>query len=370
MTVSSRINLAAPDVIRVYAMKAPLGAALVLLLTVCSQFLRADTPKAQVVWGQGAERVRVGPGMQAQGKQLAGSTFAAQDLSRANFSGCNLFHVTFHECNLSRALFRGTRLTDTRFLDCIIDDVDFTDTVVNGVKFEGTFDFTAEQFKSTRSYRQKDLRNCRIPAEDDSGYDFRDADLTGADAGDLRRSFLQAARIDGIRLDLCLVDPAQFMSTANLRGKHLTNARLSLRNCENIDFSGMSFENVEFSYANPKIDFTDARIRGCRFRRGALTQQLLHQTRDYGNGTLRSVGVDECDLSKCDFSRMNLTGCSFSMCDLANAVFEDAIITDVSFGYKCSGLTVAQIKSTWNYRHKRMEGIILPKELQEALKNE
>jgi len=36
----------------------------------------------------------------------------------------------------------------------------------------------------------------------------------------------------------------------------------------------------------------------------------------------------------------------------------------------CKNLTLAQIKSTWNYKHGRMEGVELPDELADALKAE
>ena len=34
------------------------------------------------------------------------------------------------------------------------------------------------------------------------------------------------------------------------------------------------------------------------------------------------------------------------------------------------GLTTEQIKSTWNYKHGHMEGIILPKDIADALQQE
>ena len=65
---------------------------------------------------------------------------------------------------------------------------------------------------------------------------------------------------------------------------------------------------------------------------------------------------------------MNLKGCAFSKCDLNNAKFVDTVVTGVRFGYQCRGLMIGQIQTTWNYRHSRMDGIELPKEIAEALK--
>jgi len=67
-------------------------------------------------------------------------------------------------------------------------------------------------------------------------------------------------------------------------------------------------------------------------------------------------------------------GLNFLRCDFGGANFRDAVITDVDFGKRsdrqCTGLTTDQIKSTWNYKHDRMEGIRLPKDIAVALETE
>ena len=44
----------------------------------------------------------------------------------------------------------------------------------------------------------------------------------------------------------------------------------------------------------------------------------------------------------------------------------DSVITDCDFT-DFKGLTLENVKSTWNYKHGRMEGIKLPEEIQKAL---
>jgi len=75
------------------------------------------------------------------------------------------------------------------------------------------------------------------------------------------------------------------------------------------------------------------------------------------------------DLSACDLSGQNLTDCTFRGCDLTNALFNDAVVTNAKFSPHApnKGLTADQIKSTWNYKHGCMEGIVLPKDLANAL---
>ncbi len=76
-------------------------------------------------------------------------------------------------------------------------------------------------------------------------------------------------------------------------------------------------------------------------------------------------------MSAWDFSRQNLTGCRFLGCSFVGATFEDAVLTGVyvnNFGVAADGgVTPDQIKLTWNYKHNRMKGIILPKDIAEAI---
>ena len=59
--------------------------------------------------------------------------------------------------------------------------------------------------------------------------------------------------------------------------------------------------------------------------------------------------------------------------DLTGADFRDAVISNVDFGsrdFACKGLTLEQIKSTWNYKNGRMTEIVLPEEIADALQKE
>jgi O-phosphoseryl-tRNA(Cys) synthetase len=49
------------------------------------------------------------------------------------------------------------------------------------------------------------------------------------------------------------------------------------------------------------------------------------------------------------------------------ANFTDAIISGCIFTNNVKNLTVEQIKSTWNYKVGRMDGIKLPPDIQKAL---
>lgn len=87
----------------------------------------------------------------------------------------------------------------------------------------------------------------------------------------------------------------------------------------------------------------------------------------------------------CDLSGMNLSNIHFTFCTFENAKLDDAVISGCRFGalyYSdreqelvalrrgmscCRGLTIDQIKSTWNYKHGEMEDVILPEDMAEEL---
>ncbi|MDR1477930.1 MAG: pentapeptide repeat-containing protein, partial [Planctomycetaceae bacterium] len=66
-----------------------------------------------------------------------------------------------------------------------------------------------------------------------------------------------------------------------------------------------------------------------------------------------------------NLSQFNLTGCQF-LGDLTDVNFTDAVISKCDFGW-LSNITIDQIKSTWNYKTGRMNGIKLPEEIQKTL---
>jgi hypothetical protein len=64
-----------------------------------------------------------------------------------------------------------------------------------------------------------------------------------------------------------------------------------------------------------------------------------------------------------------MTGTVLMETDCTGTKFNDAVVTDCNLSY-AEGLTLEQIKSTWNYKHGRMADVVLPKELAEALQRE
>ena len=97
-----------------------------------------------------------------------------------------------------------------------------------------------------------------------------------------------------------------------------------------------------------------------------MTVERLRTTKNYCEGDLSGITLIHADLSGCDLSGQNLTGCTFTGTSLNNAV-----VTNAQFiKGKSAGLTLTQLKATWNYKNRRMEGLVLPKELLDALSAE
>lgn len=150
---------------------------------------RGDTEPPRVVLGPGAEGLKVGPGMNAAGRDLRGCEFVGQDLTRAVFDRCSFYGARLEDCILTGASFRGAVFTGARvgqWAAPLIEGADFTDATLNGVEFTfygdpQSLELSPAQFMSTRSYKTKDLRRCVIHGRREAvAFDFREADLREA----------------------------------------------------------------------------------------------------------------------------------------------------------------------------------------------
>ena len=101
---------------------------------------------------------------------------------------------------------------------------------------------------------------------------------------------------------------------------------------------------------------------------GIKIEQLL-STADFKKGVVINVRVDRLVWPDhvVDLSNMVFVGCVFGLGDKpAQMDITDSVISNC-FLRDLNGLTLENVKSTWNYKHGRMEGIVLPAEIQKAL---
>ena len=156
----------------------------------------------------------------------------------------------------------------------------------------------------------------------------------------------------------------QLFSTESFKHKRLPGYRFC-GDLSGVDFSGFDLKGASFLAATlTDCKFFNADIAGCSFRESATKEQLF-STRDFRSGNVIGVYLWAIDFSDSDLSKMNFTN-SKLYTNLLNVNLSDSVITGCYFD-KSENLTLAQIKSTWNYKVGRMEGIKLPKEIQDAL---
>ena len=350
---------------------------LVCWVAVAGQRVHADTSAPRIVLGKGVGEVFVGPKMNVAGRDLRGTVIVGQDLTGAVFDGCSLFGVRLVECKLSQASFRDVNFYGGLVVDCPVDGADFTGARINGNgKQLGSggsrcgLDLTWEQFESTESYQVRDLSYCKVGLPNEPK------------ALDLKRANLSHAQLSG-DLTACDFTGSDIIDTkfhAAIRFKQLKSAiyrelsiRVSGANLRGeVNFDGIDLERSEIMLIDRKWSFRNAKINGATL--GGLSKEQLFSTTSYLAGNLTGITLHESDFSDGQFSKMNLTGTQFRKCDFTGATFDDAVITDVEFCVNVgpcngvTGLTAAQLATTWNFKHNRMQSVTMPNHIRLELK--
>lgn len=229
-------------------------------------------------------------------------------LRNIDFSNCDLHYSDLSETDFIDCSFRSANLggvITTRYT--FFTGCDFTDAHIT----RSSISLTKEQLMTTGSYKRKDLIGCWFQG-DFSGVDFSGFDLSGA-------RFI-SAKIDGC------------------------------------DFSNAKISATALYHSIPPKTIIG----------NLMTREQLMSTKDFRQGCVLNVTFSGFDFSELDLSGMNFTGCIFGLANFHNTSLTNSVFSDCIFS-GTKNLTLDQIKSTWNYKVGRMEGVILPKELQEAL---
>jgi len=331
---------------------------LTLLALLTSKTL-SDTEHRRVVFGPGMQSsdLDISSKMDARGKNIRGTQFYGQPLEEANFDGCDLRGVLFHQCELTNASFRNASLTGARMTQCKIDGADFTNAVVNS--FDGVL--LARQLLTTWSYKSRQLADCTIRIEEGTSiaFDFSNSKLTGALllSSDYSACNFNGARVANSKL-LGNYNFSQIEDTVDYKRGRLYGIAFSKVNGSPV-FKNMRLDGCDFLIVpTDRGAFTGATITGCRFS-SRFTVQQLTSTKSYQCGDLTGLRLSKVALQGVSFQNVNLTDARFDKCDLTDAKFDDAVITRADFG-SCSGLTLGQLKQTWNYANDRTSGIRLP----------
>ena len=331
------------------------------------------------------------PGCDFSDADICGSNIcldATQLRSTWNYKRADLSHTSIRLFGrLPGFDFAGFDLRGTEFLASTANErvcfpgADFTDADIAGA----TIRLTAEQLRATKNYKAKDLSNTTLMG-DFSGVSFRGFDLryTTFLVCDLSDGDFTDADISGMTVD--------GGGAYDHEGKWTAQS-----NYVDAQFNKQQLYSTS-SYQRQNLDCTH--FHRCNFRDSDLSNQTLglfvecdlhganltnadHVTgpsdRRAGRRSLpTSIGFQACDLSAeqfystriyaskkfqpgCMMAGMNLSGWDFSGFDLRDVIFDKSTLTGANlenarggdFGH-AEGMTLAQFKSTWNYKHNKM----------------
>jgi len=308
--------------------------------------------------------LKIGPGMNAVGRNLRRMKFVEQDLSGADFTDADLTGVDFECCILQNVRFCGARLTGTWIEDCDTTGADFAGAVIGYARTAAyPLEITPEQLKATKTYaarhRDEPWKGCSIPGGD---YDFRnlrfyDCGFSGSfDKTDFTGALLVRVGFNagGLTFD-------QLASTDNYR-YHKGFRGLHGPIFGPADFTGIRFFDSGLRIVDDMV-LENTRFEGACSLTGKVRADQIRATYNYRHGdlsrlTLREKKVGDIDLSGLDLSGQNLTDVNFEG-TFAGAKFDDAVICGAKFD-RARDLTADQIRATWNFKHGRMADIELP----------
>lgn len=137
-------------------------------------------------------------------------------------------------------------------------------------------------------------------------------------------------------------------------GWKFTHCLVSCRKLSRSFFSNAVLSDVVLQGGFSTDDISDILTRTDPFQLTSLR---------YAPNSPRNKNLNSVDLSDAD-----LTGLRFDGSSLVDTNFQGAVVTNCDF-QNCSGLTLEQLQSTWNWSVGRMDSVVLPRELREQVEN-
>ena len=208
-----------------------------------------------------------------------------------DFSGQILWGKDFSNNSYINANFSNSELNYSKFSNSTLTGANFTDSTTTNVNFSGVIGFTEEQLKSTKSYKDKNLRSITFSDNGFSGWDFSGQNLEYS-----------------------------FMHDMTLVGTNFANA----------DLTDAQFVDSVFTNA----DFTNAIVKNTSFYNATgLTYEQLKSTKSYQDKDLGSIGFYDYNLSGWDFSGQSMSDADLDHTTLKNTTFVNADLSDAYFRY-------------------------------------
>ncbi|MDD3470912.1 MAG: hypothetical protein PHE53_13185, partial [Thermoguttaceae bacterium] len=162
-----------------------------------------------------------------------------------------------------------------------------------------------------------------------------------------------------------------FLNPVCLDGSNLRGFISIGVDCDQMSLRDADLQHAEFrTYYAHNWDVTGADIRYAELR---LISDQLRSTKSYRMRDLTGwdgaihlgFGSEAPTIKDVDFRGFDLSQAIFR-CSVPGCDFKDAVIS----GANCSGLTLEQIKQTWNYKYGHMESVTVSDEVKAALNAE
>lgn len=275
------------------------------------------------------------------------------DLSRRDLAGVRITDAFLRDVDFSGSDLTGADLRYTQFFRC-----NFSNANLTNVAITDSGSFRECNFSGAK------LQNIDISEVDDSPA-FVDCDFTGAtltrvpsfDQWTFKDCVLKNVRLADVRVPR--YSSLDVNATANVK-KYKEFEGFSFDDAPK-NLSGFVLTRTEFLTDVGGVDFTNARLTSVRAP--GLSGRQLAQTVNFREKRYEGLALNAANFEKYDFSDAVLTDCRFEKIDFANANFTDAVLLDCSFS-AVEGLTLEQLKSTWNWKSGRLDLISFDAALQ------
>ena len=282
-------------------------------------------------------------------------------------------------CSFRNVDFEGACAEDASFEGCDFTDAWFENNTL--------FWLTREQFLSSKNFKEDRALSYfythNYPYSYTTNIDYSGFRFDNVSGLDTEGGTFTDARL--IRCAFNNMTKEQLSSTWNYKNRELDH--LSLRNTKEgkTSLSGLDLSNFRIrdlsleNYDVSDVNFGNAVISGkLRFARcSGVTKEQLQSTWNWKTRRFDfSLISTELDWSNTDFSGFTFCYGSRLRGNVAGANFTDAkFLTHDAVDFKgqtrtlelCEGLTLEQVKSTWNYKMGYAKSLVLPEEVQRQL---
>lgn len=245
------------------------------------------------------------------------ASWKSGDLSGVSLSRNNLESWDFSNQNLQRALFESATLSNANFSGADVKFAGLNKTTSKG--------FSKEQFESTASWKNGDIRGINLSGNSMDSWDFSGKDLSGAsfELTSIENANFTDATISGVNFSGSNLTKEQFestkswkngdLSTLNLSGNALDSWNFSEKNIENISLGSSIIENTKFNGANASAGrFGSAKIKNTSFANAKLKEAYFYlatfEDTSFFGTDLRDANMQSTVLKNVDLSYADMRG--------------------------------------------------------------